>query len=843
MQIYYMNTQLPIILSVAKKRTATHWDRKHYTWGELVSALSHSIDTGETLEEYQQGTKAFRDDKKDVGGFVGAVLKDHKRNKKNVVGRDIITLDLDNCTEGDEEAIRERIQALEYVLYSTHSHTPEKPRYRLVMPLSRRVDRDEYSIISRAIAHAVGDSYFDPSTFQPERLMYWPSHPSDTKPVYIHNVGKAIEPAEWLDMDQGKWREVRHQLFPESDRKQIDKELGEAVDPTTKQGFIGAFCRAYSIREAISTFLSHIYEPAPEGRYTYIGASTVGGVVVYQDRHIYSHHSTDPYSDMLLNAYDMVRLHLYGDLDKDISPQTKLSARPSTEAMGKLCDSDKAVRQALIGASFDVEEDFEDDTKVAVSTAKSGKPKRAEKPSTDWYDKLELDPKKGTIKSTRENITIILENDPELKGRMYLDTFTDDVRVRGSLPWDLEPKVGRQWTDRDDAALRCYIETRYAISDKAKVQDATDTVFLQHALHPVRRYLDGLKWDGTARLETLFVDYLGAEDTAYTRAITRKALAGAVARIYEPGTKFDYIIVLAGREGIGKSTILKRLGGEWYSDSFYTVEGKEAMEQLRGKWLIEVAELAGLKKSEMVAIKAFISKQSDTYRSAYGRRKETRQRECIFFATTNEHDFLRNENGNRRFWVLPVGQTEGKGKPWEMTDELIAQVWAEAKEVYKRGEVLTLNKQESEALKAMQDEYEEDDVLVSMIDAYLTRPLPSNFYNLTAEERRAFIQRQDATKGRVLPQSAIYRSYISISEIMNEMPTQPWSGYDRRKSFEVGRALSKLSYCKKGAKAKKTQHYGVVKVWDIDTEVIKARNEESGGEVFDSFDDTEDLPF
>lgn len=130
-----------------------------------------------------------------------------------------------------------------------------------------------------------------------------------------------------------------------------------------------------------------------------------------------------------------------------------------------------------------------------------------------------------------------------------------------------------------------------------------------------------------------------------------------------------------------------------------------------------------------------------------------------------------------------------------------------------------------------------------MIDAYLTRPLPSNFYNLTAEERRAFIQRQDATKGRVLPQSAIYRSYISISEIMNEMPTQPWSGYDRRKSFEVGRALSKLSYCKKGAKAKKTQHYGVVKVWDIDTEVIKARNEESGGEVFDSFDDTEDLPF
>lgn len=804
-----------IYIAVGKRANAIYWERQCLPWLEFVDKLRTPLRTGETQAEYWAGDKAFRSSKKDVGGFVGGVLEGHKRSKRNVMGRDLITLDLDDCPSDIVARISERLRAYEYVIYSTHSHTPEKPRLRLIMPSTERLDRDEYAIISRAIAHYTGDEYFDPSTFQPERLMYWPSASDDGEYIFQHNVGLAIDKSVWLDMEQGKFREQRHWQISQHESDKITREVQEAEDPRSKRNAVGAFCRVYSISEAISTFLPDVFTPAPGGRYTYNGASSVGGAVVYNDTFLYSHHATDPFSNACLNAFDLVRLHLYSHLDTDT--KQKIDKRPSYNTMLKICEEDSKVRVEMVKVQTGFKEsDFEEDY-----TTDESKGDKTTSTTKNWAELLEVDTKKGTIKPTIDNIRIILEYDPKLTGRIYFDTFRAKAYINASTPWDEESKASakspKEWTDKDDAGLRWYLERTYSISDKNRIIDALDMHFIANSKHPVKAFIERAKWDGSPRIDTLFVDYLGAEDTPYMRAVTRKVFTAAVVRIYEPGAKFDYITVLAGREGIGKSTLIKRLGSSWYSDSFFTVEGKEAMDQLRGAWLIEIAELSGLKKSEMTAIKAFVSKQEDQYRQAYGRNTATYKRQCVFFGTTNEKDFVRNENGNRRFWVVPVGDTEARLKPWDLSDEVIAQIWAEAYESYEQGEELYLNAEQTKELQAIQERFSEPNELEAELREYLMRPLPTNFYDLTPEDRRAFIQRCDPTHGRVVHGNYILREKVCISEILSELFPRA-NPNDRRFKCELAKTLDQMVGVER--RKVKISGYGSRAGWVVDVRLL-----------------------
>ncbi len=199
-----------------------------------------------------------------------------------------------------------------------------------------------------------------------------------------------------------------------------------------------------------------------------------------------------------------------------------------------------------------------------------------------------------------------------------------------------------------DANYGTFSARNYQIS-VAKVGD-------DRSYHPIREYLTSLpEWDGRVRAETLLIDYLGAEDNAYTRAVTRKTLCGAVARVQQPGIKFDHILVLNGNQGIGKSTLIAKLGGDWYSDSLSLTDmnDKTAAEKLQGYWILEIGELAGMKKADIDKVKAFISRQDDKYRASFGRRVTPRPRQCIFFGTTNsQNGYLRDITGNRRFWTV-----------------------------------------------------------------------------------------------------------------------------------------------------------------------------------------------
>lgn len=800
-----------IEIATAVSRQSTNWRTQELEWSDFVERLRTPRRTEETALQYHTGSKEFRDKAKDVGGFVGGRLHGSRRTAKAVMYRTLITLDLDNATPDTLEQIRAECDGWAWVAYSTHSHTKDKPRFRLVLPLDRQVTTDEYQAIARRIA---GDMDLleecDDSTYQPERLMYWASVSQDAEYLFETAQGEAVPADEILDR-YSNWQDFTE--WPHSSRVEarVHRASDEVGDPRAKEGIVGAFCRAYTISQAIPKFLASVYErgtdPRRDDRYSYKAGSTRNGVQVFDDLHAYSHHGTDPAGGQCLNAYDLVRIHLFGDMDAGCDPRTNITKRPSYKAMSEFALADSKVKGAMLSTMFgDVPTSSATPSRATAETAD-------EQPDNDeeWYASLELD-KSGGIKPSVTNIHLILSNDEEVKGKIYLDEFSGRIlKADESLPW--AQREGNSWSDTDDAGMIVWLDSKYKVNSPTRTTHALVQIATQERRNPVKRFVETAKWDGVQRLDSVFIDYLGASDTPLVRAMTRKSLAAAVARIYAPGTKYDQITVLAGREGIGKSSLLKSLGGAWFSDSFLGVEGKDGMEQLEGAWLIEIAELSGLKKSEMTAVKAFVSRQEDAFRSAYARNKSYRPRQCVFFGTTNEVDFLRDENGNRRFWVIPTGVRPARLSPWELAgSDTLHQIWAEALQAYRDGEPLYLSAEMAQELKELQAQYTSDDGLVGIISEFLGRGLPSNYYTMTTEERRYYCKGYTGAIATSFSLETIQpRTAVCLAEIRNEClglhPT------DTRLDKAILKALANIEGWERSPKVKKIRGYGVAKVW------------------------------
>lgn len=719
-----------LALSVGKSRRDKQWDNVNVTWGQLIEKLSSTVYTSETLEEYKNSPKDLQDNIKDVGGFVGGTLKEGRRTKASVMDRQLLTLDCDYATSYLWDTL-DMLFDFAAVIYSTHKHCKERPRFRLVIPLNRRVTPEEYEAIGRKVAKDIGMDYFDDSTYEPSRLMYWPSTSSDGEFVFHY------KDAPWLNADQvlnsyENWKD--RSTWPESSRVNKHRRAlaNRQGSPREKAGIIGAFCRSYSTLQVIDKFLNHIYIPTMDkDRYTYVKGSTSGGLVIYQEGDFaYSYHSTDPISGLLCNAFDLMRLHSFGHLDEGVPEDTPSIKLPSYKAMIDFARNDNQVKLTLgkerflqAKVDFKIEEELNGDE------------------ANQWMQHLEVD-KLGQYKSTIENISLILENDENLKGKIALNEFSHRTMIKGNLPWHrlLNKKEGDQWKDSDDSSLRHYIEKVYRITSPMKINDGLLIVEEKNKFHPIRDYFNSLVWDGVKRVDNLFIDYLGASDTKYNRMVTRKALVAGVARIFNPGVKFDYMLVLVGKQGVGKSHILSLLGQNWYSDSFNTVQGKEAYEQLQDAWIIEMAELTAAKKAETEAVKHFISKREDIYRVAYGKRVTKFPRQCVFFGTTNEMDFLKDKTGNRRFWPVMVEKHRIKKDLWreDIKDE-IHQIWAEAVELWKKGEGLFLELELEEQAVKIQEKHTERSSMEGLIHEYLEMPLPENWEDLDVAARRSYI--------------------------------------------------------------------------------------------------------
>ena len=712
-------------IALGNSRKTKTWKNKPVLWSELLDRLKNTTRTSETVAEYKTMKRDDQSRIKDVGGFVGGYCNNGSRS--DIAFRSVLCLDAD-FADGELWGDWCLLYGHAAAVYSTHKHTEEKPRLRLVVPLARNVDPDEYQAIGRRVAATLGIDKFDDTSYQPQRMMYWPSTSQDGAYFFDRTDGAFLDPDEVL-ATYHNWRDVSS--WPMSSRvaEVVKKTAAKQKDPLTKGGLVGAFCRAYTIQEAIEAYV-WTYQPCDEpNRFTYTEGSTAAGVVVYEDKFTYSHHATDPASGQLVNAWDLVRLHFFHDLDADIDPDTPASSRPSYKAMASLAASDERVKaQIVTDRMAEAEADFEalpdgEDTDV---------------PATDWKKKLKIT-EKGGIASTIENVVIILNGDPALAGRVAFDQMANNIVALDSLPWR-SVTGSSQWVDSDDAALRYYLERTYGVTGKEKIFDAVNVVALQNAFHPVKDYLESCTWDGVKRVETLLIDYMGADDTKYTRTVTRKVMAAAVARIYKPGCKFDHMLTLRGAQGLGKSSFIGLLGGKWFSDTLTTVQGKEALEQLPGVWIMEVGELAGMRKAEVESIKQFLSKQSDRYRPAYGRRMQEFPRQCIFIGSTNESQFLRDTTGNRRFWVVDTPNKPKKDFWEELTPETIRLIWAEAVAIYKAGEPLYLSKEMEKIAREVQETYEEENPQVGIVAQYLERKLPADWQTMDLYARRQWLE-------------------------------------------------------------------------------------------------------
>lgn len=728
-----MQNNRKILVSVAGTRKTKYWPRTEIFWSEFVDRLRIPVRSPETMEEYLAMPKAKQDELKDVGGFVGGTFAHDIRKAAYAEGRDLVTLDMDQAKPGQTEEILKRVRALgcAAVVYSTRKHTGYAPRLRIVVPLDRTATADEYEPAARKIASLIGIELCDPTTFDVSRLMYWPSCCKDSDYIYDVSDSGFCSVDGVLGM-YGDWKDVlQWPQVPGTDAVER-RRLAKQEDPTAKRGIIGAFCRTYNIIQAMDKFIPGMYEAtAMSGRFTYTGGSTVGGAVVYDgDMFLYSHHATDPCSGLLVNAFDLVRLHMYGDKDQDAKEGTPNNKLPSFVLMSQMAAADPAVADLI------AREKFEDAQRAFHLQGDTEDSENCRDLDLDWIKRMKHDGR-GNIAKTINNAVLVLENDPLLKGKIVTDEFANCGLITGKVPWSAETGR-RRWRDSDDAGYYNYMELFYGITGREKLDNALLLVGSQNCLNDVKEYLKGLKWDGIKRLDTLLPDYLGAEDSAYVRAVMRKSLCAAVARAVTGAVKYDYMPIFAGPQGLGKSTFLSILGRDWFSDSLTTFEGKEAAELIQGTWINEVGELTAMSKQETNAVKQFLSKTHDIYRAAYGKRTDKYPRRCVFFGTSNEVEFLKDVTGNRRFWPVDVGVCPVRKSVWRDLPHEVDQIWAEAYLYWMLGETLYLPKELEQAAEEMQESHRELSGKEGLIHAFIEREIPSNWDSMGLMARRQF---------------------------------------------------------------------------------------------------------
>lgn len=767
-----LNIQYDGILEIATGFGANTkvWKNKKVRWSKLVAKLSEATKTNETYAQFMRASKADQGKIKDVGGFVGGFLDKGLRRKSSITYKQLVSLDID-FSHNDLWWDFTMLYDCAAVIHSTHKSSPEKPRHRLLIPLSREVNIEEYQAIARRIAGDLNIELFDQSTFEPERLMFWPSVSIDSEYYFEFQDGP------WLDADYvlnlyDNWHDTTEWPTTSDSTNAILSDIKKQEDPETKKGIVGVFCRAYTISSVIETFLSDIYEPVCDGRYTYKLGSTSGGLIVYDDKFAYSHHGTDPAGGRLCNAFDLVRIHKYGHLDtgKEKAEHDKASFK----AMEEFAARDKAVKHQIADEKF-AEAKFDFATELPEDVSEDD----------TWIEQLEANTK-GEYNNSATNINLIIQNDKYLKNAFKLNMFDSKRYIIRSVPWR-KISAEEPMRDVDYSGVRNYIECVYGIVSSQKIDDALALDIEKHSFHPIQQYLDSLTWDGTLRVDTLLIDYFGAVDNSYTRAAIRKTLCAAVTRVYHPGAKFDMVLVLVGKQGTYKSTFVRKLGMDWFSDTFSTFQGKESFEQLRGAWLVEMAELSGLKKAEVETIKQFISKCDDMYRPAYGRTVETYKRQCVFFGTTNDSDFLHDPSGNRRFNPINIDFDRAtKSVKDDLTQNEVDQIWAEAKYLTEQGEKLYFDDEESELAKQSQVEHSAVDERTGLVEKYLERLLPEDWETKDLFDRRSWL---DDPLG---PVGSIQRQFVCTAEIWCECLGKDKNDMTRYNTKDINSLMASL---------------------------------------------------
>ena len=770
-----------LAIAYGNSRQAKNWVNKTIRYEDLKARLKVTIRTAESAEEYAKMSKAQRDVAKDHGGFVGGALKGGRRKVDAVELRSMIALDGDRI---DKAFLDDYETNASYTscLYTTHSSTEANPRVRLVFPLLRDVTSEEFVAVSRYLAQMLGIDFFDECSYQPNQLMYWPSSPQNGVFVF-----KEVE-KEWLDPDailsaHPEWTDPTR--LPTSSRESKANQVTQqkVQDPLEKEGTVGIFNRVFfPVTRALETFLAGVYEPTEsESRWHLIASGSIAGVEIKDEKFVYSHHAKDPAYLKLCNAFDIVRIHKFGDLD------------------------DKASFRAMCDFAMQ-----QDEVKIVAANERLSEAEKdfAESVDDEWKKRLQRN-KNGVLANNLHNIRLIMENDPYMKNIVF-NQLADGMEIRGAVPWK---HPARFWRDADDAQLICYIDASYGSFSQRNYDIAVTKAADDRSYHPIKEYFDGLPvWDEMPRVDTVLIDYLGAQDNAYVRAVTRKALCAAYMRIYHPGIKFDYITVLNGNQGIGKSTLIAKLGMEWFADSLTLsdMNDKTAAEKLQGYWIHEIGEMAGMRKAELEKVKAFVSRQDDKYRASFGRRVTPHPRQCIFFGTTNsENGYLRDITGNRRFWNVKV-TGEGRMKPWDLDQETVDQIWAEVIVLSNAGEELFLDHTLEDYARKEQSEAMEQDDREGLVARYLDMLLPETWDTMDVHQRRDYVQDPD---GLLNAKGTMHRETVSNIEIWCECFGKAKEDIKPADSYAISAIMTRLPDWSRPETRRRIPIYGLQRLY------------------------------
>lgn len=700
----------------ANKKNDTHWRPGQVTWGEIQDWMLHPKS------------------RKDVDGYILATLEkrqkvhigaDHEcdggyhRDGKSIVRRSaVLMIDIDTPDEDFDVTCDLLLSGHAYILHTTFSSTPSEPRYRLLVPVDRDMLPHEYVGAVRSLSQRLGDHQVDPGTYQHTRFMY---RPSAKKPEWFDYTIADGDPMSVDDLLDSLEETVDTTKTPKPGKNK--RNPFEIEDP------IGAFNRVYTDWDELIEVFELPYERESDGRWHLVGSKSQGGLTtIPEEGFVNSFHAGDP-AFGLNHAFDLVRLHWFLDLDEAAKPGTPINRLPSVDAMKDVATKDpRVVEETFKGLTADFGPIADDDD--------------GDGPSVGWRASLQLT-RQGKFIDNVGNWDLIMRNDVAFS-RLYFNVLNMATEVMGDLPWREVDQKSRSFDAFDFSCLRLHIEREYGFRPtKELMQDLINIKTQRHQVNPVLEYLERLEWDGVPRVETCLP---GTLDTQYNRLVARKVLVGAVARMYRPGCKWDHTLVLFGPEGFGKTTWIERMANVGYPERdsrFYTlgrINDKDTLLAMHMSWIVLADEGHSLRKSDNDALKEFLTRTTDVFRLPYERETVAHPRKCVIWSTTNDDTFLRRQEGNRRFLMV---RSMERFDIDAMTPEYVDQLWAEAVVMFKAGERIWLNDEEGDLAAFERMSFVEEDSYAGVIQEYLERKVPENWWQMSKEARASYIRAYD----------------------------------------------------------------------------------------------------
>lgn len=716
--------------------------------------------------------------------YIAGELEGHYRNHTNVINRSMLTLDLDGVLESGFKALCASLSGFYYLWHTTYSHSAEKPSYRVLVPLAEPVTPEQYTEVVQRIISANPDASIDPSCAKPEQVMFTPASENVFTYDYAVQEGVLADKSHWIPESSGT-----HEVVVPLGR--VDRK----ADPYSVRGIVGKFNRAYpDLDELIQEFdLPYTFDSAT-GRYRYDGSSqdSTPGMRELEERPglYYSWHAKDPAAGYAQNAFDLLRIHKFGHLDVDYEQEKAIAlseekdpkkrAALSRKYVAANAPSYKACRDFL-----DYNEDFSSrvsdlslrgiasNITAAYVQHNQSTDSNTEPVSHDlvasetfelgWVKKLQLDAKTQLPVDSLKNICLIMENDPNIANIWKCDRG-NFIAMSPSETWMAYPYPEREEAHDDYTDdLRDVLETVYGL--KITVERAEQAIrkqAKQKTLDPVKEYLDSLVWDGQKRLDTCLPGV--EEHTEYTRMVARKSLLAAIARVYHPGIGADQTLILVGRERRGKSEWISRMC-KGMEVSLGDIKQKDSLMLAHRAWIVVSNEAGALNQADFDDLKDFMTTKKDSYRAPYARQPREYRRRWVIWGSTNEAEFLREREGNRRFLLV---ECTGRLDFDLFTPEYVDQIWAEAMHAYNQGETHRLSDYEESLAAKERVKYTRSDSWTEMIEELLRMPVPKNWEKVRLSERASRVRQYEVgiteTLGSMSSPAEKQREYITPLE-------------------------------------------------------------------------------